>query len=128
MRDKMMVMTKWLENLHCTEEQKKEICYRIIKYGCLEEYVPSEDPVVSVVMDFILPQIDSMQESYEAKIENGHINGRQVGIDPKEVWTMAQSMTGSAIAELLGVPKTTLYSNIGWKKRKDKDFLSTLPN
>ena len=125
MRDKMVVMTKWLENLTCTEEQKKEICYRIYMYGCLEEYIPSEDPAVSMAMDFILPQIDSMQESYESKIAGGRFSGRQTILDAKEIWTMARSgMSGTAIAEELGVPKTTLYSNIGWKQRRNPDFFA----
>ena len=124
MRDKMVVMTKWLENLNCTEDQKKEICYRIFMYGCMEEYVPSDDPAVSVAMDFILPQIDSMQESYENRIAGGRLNGRPTGLDAEEIWRLAQEMSGIAIAEKLGVPKTTLYSNIGWKERKNKNFLN----
>ena len=120
----MVVMTKWLENLNCTEEQKKEICYRIVKYGCMEEYVQSDDPAVNMAMDFILPQIDTMQENYESKIAAGQHSGRQTILDAKEIWELARSgMSGTAIAEQLGVPKTTLYSNIGWKQRRNKEFL-----
>ncbi len=123
-RTKMVVMRDWLDQVEkrANQEQMKEFCYRMIKYGIDERYEESEDPLVNVLMDMYFPQIDAMQEAYEAKVAQAQKGGRPSKLDHKMVWTLAkQGFNGNDIAVKLGVPKTTVYSSPGWKGR-DRDY------
>ena len=75
MRDSVKIMSNWLESFKdtCTEEQLKEICYRIIQYGIYEKWIEKEDDdaVVKVAMNLISPQIDIMQTGHW---DNDYIN------------------------------------------------------
>jgi hypothetical protein len=120
----MVVMKDWLDQIEkrCNEEQLKDFCYRMIKYGIYEEYKESEDALVNVLIDMYFPQIDAMQEAYEAKVSQAQKGGRPSKLDHKMVWNLAkQGYNGSDIATKLGVPKTTIYSSPGWRKR-DEDY------
>lgn len=120
-------MKNWLDQIekNGNEEQKKEIVWAIVKYGLEEEYNKTDDPVVNMALDFILPQIDNMKDKYNSQIEQGKKGGRPKTIDDAEIWRMAheEGLNGSEIASRLGVPKSTVYSTVGWKERKNNDFI-----
>ena len=125
MKDKMMVMTSWLDKFNniCNEEQQKEICYRILRYGLYGENVNSEDAVVNLAMNFIVPQIDNMQESYSKKVAAGNSYGRPKVADDVAIWKLArEGKNGRKIAEELGINDKTVYSSRGWKCRKMDTF------
>ena len=128
MRDSVKIMSNWLESFKdtCTEEQLKEICYRIIQYGIYETWIEKEDDdaVVKVAMNLISPQIDIMQDEYEEKIERGKRGGRPAKLNPRIVWKLArEGKKAKEISEELGgVPLTTIYSSEGWKQRHLSDF------
>lgn len=124
MRNKVVIMSNWLEQFKdCSLEQQKEICYGMLMYGIKEEYIKSDDPVVNVALNFITPQIDAMQDIYDKQVKTGRQGGRPGKIDNKKVWELArEGKNGSQISEELGVPKTTIYSSEGWKKRNDINF------
>ena len=60
MRDSVKIRSNWLESFKdtCTEEQLKEICYRIIQYGIYEKWIEKEDDdaVVKGAMNLISPK------------------------------------------------------------------------
>lgn len=122
-RNSMVVMRQWLDKFKeiCTEEQEKEICYAIMEYGLYGRKVESEDAGVQLAINFIIPQIDFMQTSYEKKIDFGKKVGRPSTIDKMAVWTLArEGKTAAEIAEELGVENyRNIYENDGWKNRKN---------
>lgn len=125
MKDSVVIMRNWLEQVEslCNEEQMKEFCYHLLKYGLYEEYGKTADPAVSMAMAFITPQIDAMQEDYEKKIAAGARGGKACKVDNEKIWKMAKDgISGGQIAEELGLPRSTVYSSAGWKAR-DKDSL-----
>ena len=128
MRDSVKVMSNWLESFKdtCTEEQLKEICYRIVQYGIYERWIEKEDddPVVKVAMNLISPQIDAMQDNYEEKIERGKRGGRPPKLNAHQIWKYArEGKKAKEIAELMGgISVNSVYSNAGWKAKDDDDF------
>lgn len=120
MKNSFVIMAPWLQNIEMLpEEQKKEIYYRLIRYGIYEEEFASEDPAVAIAANFILPQISKMQTNYEEKKELGKKGGRKATYSNDEVYQLAvQGLTGAQIGEQLGVPAKTIYSSQGWKKFK----------
>lgn len=125
MRDQMLVMRHWLENIkkNGTLEQIKEVYYRIMEYGIFEKKHPSEDPVVNIALDSVYTQIDIMQEKYEQDKKNGRRGGRPVVVDNGKIWKLArEGKSGIEISTELGIPKTTVYSSEGWRQRKNLDW------
>lgn len=127
MKDRVVIERAWLEKFKdmCNEEQLKEISYGLLQYGLYENSLDSSDPVVNVALNFIEPQIDNMQTAYEKKVNGGKVNGRPAKIDKKKVWELARQGTSAAdIAQELGVESVkSIYSNEGWKKRKEDIFI-----
>ena len=41
MRDSVVVMRNWIEQVEslCNEEQLRELCYNLLRYGLYEEYI-----------------------------------------------------------------------------------------
>lgn len=127
MKDRVVIERAWLEKFKdmCNEEQLKEICYGLLQYGLYENGLESEDPVVSVALNFIEPQIDNMQMAYEKKVNGGKVNGRPAKIDKRRVWELArEGLSAQDIAATLGIESVkSIYSNEGWKQRKNDIFL-----
>lgn len=123
--DRVVVMKHWVDNVidMLSEEQLKEFSYAILKYGLYEEYYESKDVAVKMALNFVLPQIDLMLDSYEERKEFGTNVGRKKSINDMEVWNMyQQGMSGAEIARKLGKPTSTIYSTDGWKNRDNPKY------
>jgi hypothetical protein len=124
-RAKVVIMKDWLDLIEkrCSSDQVKEICYKLLQYGLNEKYEESEDLVVNIMLDTFCPQIDAMQETYRERVVQASRGGRPAALDNKMVWELAkQGLTGTDIAEKLGVPKSTVYSSAGWRNRNEKNY------
>lgn len=127
MANSMIFMDHWLEKMEeLTEEQKGEVCYRVLRYGLMDENNPPEDPIAAMAYNFIKPQIDQIQKKFKVDQQRGHAGGRPKKVDDERIWDLAHNhkMSGAAIAKELGVPKTTVYSSKGWKNRSDELFIN----
>ena len=125
MRDSVVIMRNWIEQVEslCNEEQLRELCYNLLKYGLYEEYIESKDPAVNMALRFITPQIDAMQEDYQKKIASGAKGGKACKVDNEKIWKMARDgISGGKIAEELGLPRSTVYSSAGWRAREKEQF------
>ena len=123
--DKFVVMIKWIDGCidDLTIDQMKEVAYGVLMYGLYEEQYAPEDAMAKMALKFIFPQIEIMQNAYQRKVSGGENGGKKAKLDPLEVWQLAQQIeSGAEIARKLGVPKTTLYSNEGWKQRTNKNY------
>lgn len=131
MRNNMQVMAAWLESCEALPlEQKKEIYYHIIRYGIYGEEPMSDDVTAQVALNFIMPQIKNMQNSYDNKVKMGETRGRKKLVEDEVVWRMAHGEKKSAatIAEELGINIKTIYSTKGWKERNNPNFLNSENN
>ena len=119
-RGKVVFMRDWFDQIEksCNEQQKGEICYKLIKYGLLEQYEQSEDALVNLLIEMYSPQVDAMQEAYEMRVAAAQKGGRPSSLDNELIWNLAkEGLSGTDIAIKLNVPKTTIYSSAGWKSR-----------
>ena len=131
MRNNMQVMASWLESCEALPlEQKKEIYSHIIRYGIYGEEPMSDDVTAQVALNFIMPQIKNMQNSYDNKVKMGETRGRKKLVGDDVVCRMAHDEKKSAatIAEELNINVKTIYSTKGWKERNNPNFLNSENN
>lgn len=124
--DRMFVMKHWIDNVKdmLNEHQMQEFCYVILMYGLYEEYHKSNDAAVQMALNFVLPQIDMMLDSYEEKKEMGQKVGRKKTIDDVAVWKMfREGVKGADIAKKLGKTPTAIYHSEGWAQRLNDNYL-----
>lgn len=130
MRDSMRVMSSWLTSCESLPvEQQKEIYFQLIRYGIYGEEPNSNDPMVKMAMNFIVPQIDNMKVSYDKKVEIGKTTGRRKLVSDEVVWELAnEGKRAPDISEMLGINVKTIYSSPGWRERKNPNFLNSVLN
>lgn len=131
MRD-LLIKEKWFTKLkNAPEEVLKEVCYRLVKYGCFEENIDEsgDSYEISYPWDEIKGNIDRMWAAKEGNIENGRKNGKKMIADPQMIYDYCQAnpkAKANDVGEALGLPKTPaakspyayIYDNPGWKNRK----------
>ena len=140
MRD-VLIKAEWFKFLDkAPEEVKRELGYRIIKYGVFGEELPAEEQngdfwVLANVWANIQGNLDRMDVAKQKSEEYGKTHGKQVMGDPVLVWKYWQENPKSTVDDIgkaldlepkLGAkkgPYSYLYENAGWKNRKDKDWL-----
>ena len=130
MKDKMVVMAQWLEKFwaQCDEKQKKEICYGIINYGVFGETYESNDGVTNIALNFIIPQIQLMQEGYNEMVKHSRKAGRKANPMNLTIWKMArEGKAASVIADALSISAKTIYSSEGWRERNNAFYDSEIP-
>lgn len=141
MRD-LLIKGDWLVAIkNAPEDIKKELFYRIIKYGSLEEdvIVGEEDWSISNAWKNIKGDIDRMKAAHENSISVGKNTGRKSAADPILVWKYCQDHPSANVDEVgnnLNLPRKNgkkgdfgyLYENQGWKNRKDKLWLENFSN
>ena len=90
----------------------------------------SDDVTAQVALNFIMPQIKNMQNSYDNKVKMGETRGRKKLVGDDVVWRMAHDEKKSAatIAEELNINVKTIYSTKGWKERNNPNFLNSENN
>lgn len=133
MRD-LLIKGEWFNKIiKAPEEIQRELFYRIIRYGCLEqEIVENEDDDwgLSNAWENIKGDLDRMKVAHDANVENGKINGAKMKADPQAIYDYCQAnpkAKADEVGKALGLtPKPTaakgpygyLYENPGWKNRK----------
>ena len=125
--DRILIMSNWIDNVKemLNEDQLKEFCYAILMYGLYEEYHKSNDVAVQMALNFVLPQIDMMLDSYEEKKQMGQKVGRKKTIDDIQVWKMfREGVKGADIAKKLGKTPTAIYHSEGWQERLNDNYLN----
>lgn len=122
------IMEKWLAaaQKRLNEEELKEFCYGMIIYGLYQGEIDCSDKV-GMALEMVYPQIDSMQNAYEKKIENSELGAEEVRKARNiEVWELAhnQGLKVPAIKKILdakygdNISPSTLYHCKGWEERK----------
>lgn len=136
MRD-VLVKAEWFEEIkNAPEEIQKELFYRIIKVGCFEEEVDTQNDEwgVSNAWFNLKGHIDRMKDAHNMNVENGRKNGRKIMADPQLVYDYCQENPKAKVNEVgiaLNLPQSVagkgpyayLYDNEGWKNRKTPGWI-----
>lgn len=124
--DRIIVMRNWIDNVKgmLNEKQLQEYTSAILMYGLYEEYHKSDDVAVQMALNFVLPQIDMMLDSYEEKKKVGQKVGRKKTVDDVQVWKLfREGVKGADIAKKLGKTPTAIYHSEGWQERLNDNYL-----
>ena len=121
MRKDMLVMSHWLES--CKDlplETQKEVYYWVLRHGLYGEEVATQDTTAQLALNFIIPQIDNIQTSYDKTVEKSRRGGRKKITNDDQIFELAkQGLNAREIGEKLGINQKTIYSSAGWKRSKE---------
>lgn len=136
MRD-VLIKADWLPAIkNAPEEVKKELFYRIIKYGCLEEEnidVSKDEWFLANSWETIKGNLDRMKDARTKSQEYGKKVGRKMICDPMMIYMYCQAHPNAKVNEVgeaLNLPQRAtnkgmysyIYDNPGWKNRKAIDW------
>lgn len=109
-----------IENL--PEDQKKEICYAIVKYGITGEMVSVQDnPLGFSMTNAFKPAIDNSVERFNNNSINGTKGGRPNKLDGRALTQFLRDnpkATAKIAAEHFGVSESTIQKREEWRNRK----------
>ena len=109
-----------IENL--PEEQKKEICYAIVKYGITGEMVNKEDnPMGFTMANAFKLAIDNSTGRFNNNVVAGVRGGRPKKLDGKALADYLlenPNVTARTAAEYFGVSESTIQKREEWRNRK----------
>lgn len=120
--DTFIMRKEWLEHIKpYPREVQVKIITEIVRYGCGEELWFEDDPAVSSILNCIKGSIDYSKGQYEKKVEMSQNAGRTKKVSDDEICRLAkEGMSSAAIAQQLGVSKSTIDHSDGWRRRKEK--------
>lgn len=113
---------EWLQNIQALPiETQDKIIAEMVRYGTRAEMAHEDDPVVFSLVNMVKGSIDNSIGNYEKKIEMSKTAGRKKTIDDNRVRELAlEGKTAQEIADELGVSKSSIDKNSGWKSRKQE--------
>lgn len=121
MRD-LLIKGDWFEKIiNAPEEVQKELFFRVINLGVLENDIEYEndDWAVADAWKNLKGHIVRMKDSHDNQVEYGKKVGRKMTVNPDELYYWAhQGKTAPQIAEILGIKTSGIYENPGWTHRK----------
>lgn len=101
-----------------------KVLAEIVRYGTRKPTRYDDDPVIFSIVNGYKGRIDSTISDYEKKVTMSKTAGRKKKIDDKMIYDMArEGKTANEIAEELGISKSSVDKNEGWKNRKNDEFV-----
>ena len=116
----------WVDNIKDLPiEMQDKIIAEIVRYGINAPRQYEDDMMVSMAVNFTKGAINSAKWDYFCKIQGGKTSGRKKSVDSKKIYEMARSgkKTAEDVANELGVSKSTIEHDEGWKNRKNDKWL-----
>lgn len=119
-----VVHKDWLDSIReLPVEQQDKIIAEFVRYGTEMELQHMDDPVVQAFVNILKGRIDASKDAYKQKIEMSKGAGRKKKTNDIEIYQLArEGMTSSEIAKTLGLSKSAVDHNVGWKNRKNETF------
>ena len=116
----------WVDNItDVPSEMQDKIIAEIVRYGINAPRQYEDDMMVSMAVNFTKGAINSAKWDYFCKIQGGKTSGRKKSVDSKKIYETARSgkKTAEDVANELGVSKSTIEHDEGWKNRKNDKWL-----
>ena len=116
---------EWIDNIkHLPVETQDKIIADIVRYGIGTEGEHIDDPLAGTIVNFTKGAIDRAKNEYLKKIEAGKNYGRKKVTNDEEIYRLAkEGKKAQEIATILGIGKSTVEHNIGWKSRNSDEFI-----
>lgn len=119
-----VVHQDWLDSIReLPIEQQDKIIAEFVRYGTEMELQHVDDPVVQAFVNILKGRIDASKDAYKQKVEMSKGAGRKKKTNDIEIYQLArEGMTSAEIAKTLGISKSAVDHNEGWKNRKNETF------
>lgn len=119
-----VVHQDWLDSIReLPIEQQDKIIAEFVRYGTEMELQHLDDPIVQAFVNMLKGRIDASKEAYKQKVEMSKVGGRKKKTNDIEIYKLAREGYSSAeIAKTLGISKSAVDHNEGWKNRKNDEF------
>lgn len=125
MIDTFVVRGEWLENIETLPlDMQDKVLAEIVRYGTRKPTQYDDDPIIFSIVNSYKGRIDASVDGYEKKVEMSKTAGRKKKIDDQQVYRLArEGKTAQEVANELGVSKSAIDKNEGWKNRKNDEFV-----
>ena len=125
MIDTFIVRGEWLRNIETLPlEMQDKVLAEIVRYGTKSETKYDDDPIIYSIVNGYKGRIDNTTNDYERKVNMSKNAGRRKKIDDTRVYELARAgKTAQEVADELGVSKSAIDKNEGWKNRKKDEFV-----
>lgn len=116
---------EWIRNIATLPlDMQDKVLAEIVRYGTRQPTMYDNDPIIFSIVNGYKGSIDNSINDYERKVEMSKTAGRKKKIDDQKVYELArEGKTAQEIADELGVSKSAIDKNEGWKNRKNDEFV-----
>ena len=125
MIDTFIMRGEWIENIATLPlDMQDKVLAEIVRYGTRQPTMYDDDPIIFSIVNGYKGSIDNSLNDYERKVEMSKTAGRKKKIDDQKVYELArEGKTAQEVADELGVSKSAIDKNEGWKNRKNDEFV-----
>ena len=125
MIDTFIMRGEWIENIATLPlDMQDKVLAEIVRYGTRQPTQYDNDPIIFSIVNGYKGSIDNSINDYERKVEMSKTAGRKKKTDDKKVYELArEGKTAQEVADELGVSKSAIDKNEGWKNRKNDEFV-----
>ena len=125
MIDTFIMRGEWIENIATLPlDMQDKVLAEIVRYGTRQPTMYDDDPIIFSIVNGYKGRIDNTIQDYENKVAMSKTAGRKKKIDDKKVYELArEGKTAQEVADELGVSKSAIDKNEGWKNRRNDEFV-----
>lgn len=125
MIDTFVMRGEWIDNISTLPpEIQDKVLADIVRFGTGRETLYDNDPIVFSLVNGYKGSMTNTTNEYLKKLEMSKGAGRKKKIDDQRVYELArEGKTAQEVADELGVSKSAIDKNDGWKNRKNDEFV-----
>ena len=125
MIDTFVMRGEWIDNISTLPpEIQDKVLADIVRFGTGRETLYDNDPIVFSLVNGYKRSMTNTTNEYLKKLEMSKGAGRKKKIDDQRVYELArEGKTAQEVADELGVSKSAIDKNDGWKNRKNDEFV-----
>lgn len=125
MIDTFVMRGEWIDNISTLPpEIQDKVLADIVRFGTGRETLYDNDPIVFSLVNGYKGSMINTTNEYLKKVEMSKGAGRKKKIDDQRVYELArEGKTAQEVADELGVSKSAIDKNDGWRNRKNDEFV-----
>ena len=125
MIDTFVMRGEWIDNISTLPPDiQDKVLADIVRFGTGRETLYDDDPIVFSLVNGYKGSMTNTTNEYLKRLEMSKGAGRKKKIDDQRVYELArEGKTAQEIADELGVSKSAIDKNEGWKNRKNDEFV-----
>ncbi len=125
MIDTFVMRGEWIDNISTLPPDiQDKVLADIVRFGTGRETLYDDDPIVFSLVNGYKGSMTNTTNEYLKRLEMSKGAGRKKKIDDQRVYELArEGKTAQEVADELGVSKSAIDKNDGWKNRKNDEFV-----